>query len=206
MIYERIKFVLPNATPQFPRREVAKVVRIADRKREDEKAKNGRKRDRSSRSNLIKDTVRIAKRTNPRDERRDEAGRKEPVLIPSRRGGARRYAVSMFFPPSRPPLRYITGGLVPFWWSKRHSRPPAEYHCHIRALSWIPHNKGRLDYLLPRLKLPFPLPFFAEDPFSSEDQRNEISSLTMRMSHAIRRSNFTCASKYEWSNFEQFKH
>lgn len=84
MIYERIKFVLPNATPQFPRRQVAKVVRITDRKRGDEKAKNGRKRDRSSRSNLIKDAVRIAKRTNSRDERRDdEAGRKEPVLIPS---------------------------------------------------------------------------------------------------------------------------
>lgn len=115
MIYERIKFVLPNATPQFPRHEVAKVVRIADRKREDEKAKKwGKERDCSSRSNLIKDAVRIAKRTNPRDERRDdEAGRKEPVLIPSRRGGARRYAVSMFFPPSRSPLRYITGGLVP---------------------------------------------------------------------------------------------
>ena len=168
MIYERIKFVLPNATPQFPRREVAKVVRIANGKREDEKTKNWRKRDRSFRSNLIKDAVRNAKRMNSRDERRDDdAGRKEPVLIPSRRGGARRYAVSMFFPPSRPPLRYITGGLVPLWWSERHSRPPTEYHCHIRALSWISHNKGRLDYLLPRLKLPFPFPFFAADPFSS---------------------------------------
>jgi len=62
VIYERIKFVLPNATLQFPRREVAKVVRIAARKREDEKAKNGRKRDCSFRSNLIKDAVRIAKR------------------------------------------------------------------------------------------------------------------------------------------------
>jgi len=160
VIYERIKFVLPNATPQFPRCEVAKVVRIADRKRENEETKNERKRDRSSRSNLIKDAVRIAKRTNSRDERRDDkAGRKEPVLIPWRRGVARRYAVSMFFPPFRLPLCYITGGLVPLWWSERHLRPPTEYHCHIRALSWIPHNKGRLDYLLPRLKLPFPLPF-----------------------------------------------
>ncbi|KAL0106047.1 hypothetical protein PUN28_016048 [Cardiocondyla obscurior] len=55
--------------------------------------KPGERESRSSRSNLIKDAVRIAKRTGPRDEQRDdEAGRKEPALIPLRRGGARRYA------------------------------------------------------------------------------------------------------------------
>lgn len=49
MIYERIKRVLPNSnTPQFPRREVAKVVRFADGRETDERAKKrgGRKRER----------------------------------------------------------------------------------------------------------------------------------------------------------------
>lgn len=65
-------------------------------------------------SDLIKDGVRTTRRTRlGTGEIATPEGRNHPS---SGHGGGcqrvRRYAVSMFFPPSAP--RYITGGLVPF--------------------------------------------------------------------------------------------
>lgn len=138
----------------------------------EEETREQKSRDRflASRSDLIKDAVRTARQTDPGEGRRSRWRER-------RRGGFRKEGTGPFtLAQSRPticgfhvfstllrspPLRYVTGGLVPLWWPERHSRPPRPNIIVIyRALSRIPHNKGRLDYLLPRLKLPLPLPFF----------------------------------------------
>lgn len=67
-----------------------------------EEEKEDRDRSEKTRSDLIKDAVRSETNAKRGMHGDDEAGRKEPAPSPSLCGGARRYAVSMFFPPSGP--------------------------------------------------------------------------------------------------------
>jgi len=208
VIYERIKLVLSCQTQHcnFRAAKWPRSFPIPRMRRRDAGAKKSRDRFLASRSDLIKDAVRTARQTDPgggeegsmkgETTRGVPEGRNRPLHSRDAQSRPTICGFHVFSTLLRSPrLCYVTGGLVPLWWPERHSRPPRPNIIVIyRALSRIPHNKGRLDYLLPRLKLPLPLPFFpARALFPSEDcvRRNETLSLTKML--AIRQSDFTLA-------------